>query len=129
MVVEHILEMNMMPRFFDDALRGRLTSGAMMIVGPISASFFVQGLRTLLVNLPPMAGGQNSNLPIDRIMNALGSVSNDQNFVLTVAGSNWSKGAVSPSLPDNMSAGTTILNKFNAALSFSAEFRYLPLEQ
>ncbi|KAI9146923.1 putative class V chitinase [Paramyrothecium foliicola] len=87
-------KMNMMPRFFEDVVCGRLRLGAMMRVGPISVSFFVQGLRTPLVNPPPMVGGQNSNIPIDRIINALGSVLNDQNFILTVAGLNWSKGAV-----------------------------------
>ncbi|KAJ5196519.1 hypothetical protein N7449_006998 [Penicillium cf. viridicatum] len=45
----------------------------------------------MLLNAPPMAGGQASSIPLTRVMNALGSRSNDQHFIVLPAGLNGLK--------------------------------------
>jgi hypothetical protein len=67
-----------------------------MASGPISESLVRQTLQQPYpVAPPPMPGGQPSDQPVQRVMNALGSEHNSQNLVLAAGGLNMVKSAVS----------------------------------
>ncbi|KAL6229169.1 hypothetical protein BDW75DRAFT_235411 [Aspergillus navahoensis] len=48
----------------------------------------------VLVNPPPMKGGQQSNIPLVRIINTLGSTKNNEGFVLLLESINGAKGKI-----------------------------------
>jgi hypothetical protein len=82
-VVEHVPELQTVADFVRDAHNGVVPSGSAPVYPPLSADFIRQGLDApILRNPPPMRGGAQSDRPIVRMMNALGSTSNDRGFVL-----------------------------------------------
>lgn len=93
--VEHIIEMNTISRFFTHALAGTLPSGRPMRSGRISDSLVRRTLQGRYSTMPPqMPGGGNSDNPIQRIFNAIGSQANNQHMVITSGGLNMAKSAV-----------------------------------
>jgi hypothetical protein len=82
-VVEHVPELRTVADFIQDAHNGALRSGSAPVYPSLSANFIRQGLDApILRNPPPMRGGAQSDRPIVRMMNALGSTRNDGGFVL-----------------------------------------------
>ncbi|KAK2739878.1 Killer toxin subunits alpha/beta 4 [Colletotrichum kahawae] len=92
--LEHIIEMNTISRFFTHALAGTLPSGRPMRSGRISDSLVRRTLQGRYSTMPPqMPGGGNSDNPIQRIFNAIGSQANNQHMVITSGGLNMAKSA------------------------------------
>ncbi|KAH7134336.1 hypothetical protein EDB81DRAFT_949670 [Dactylonectria macrodidyma] len=93
---EHPLDKSMMKLFFKDAGMGRLRSGARSLYGPVPIEFF-EGILTIGANhfgWPEILGNpdyDDGNL-FSRLMECLGSQTNDMNFVVTVGELNWVKG-------------------------------------
>ncbi|KAJ5869329.1 CAZyme family GH18 [Penicillium solitum] len=73
--IEHVVELNTPAFFLRDAARGIIPSGTTtMLGGGLSATFVRQALfRPILNNPPVMTGGDQSLVPIERVMQALGS--------------------------------------------------------
>lgn len=72
---EHILEMQTMAFFFTHAAKDSSCQ--------VDCDFFLNGFRRPIVsNQPTVPGGFQSSYPSERIMDALGSEQNRQNFVL-----------------------------------------------
>ncbi|KAM5470007.1 hypothetical protein MferCBS49748_002771, partial [Microsporum ferrugineum] len=89
---EHILEIQTITLFFEYASQGKFIY-SMGTYDPIPCEFFVE-LGTFLHNErdpPSFPGGYQSPVPNDRIMDALGSTSNDGNFWLLQEGINGMK--------------------------------------
>ncbi|KAF7137044.1 hypothetical protein CNMCM5793_006895 [Aspergillus hiratsukae] len=87
--VEHELELNTIRQFMRDAARGVLPSGAVARTRRIAVSFFIQAMTApILNNPPPMIGGDQSYIPIIRVMNALGSTRNNAHLVFLLNGLN-----------------------------------------
>ncbi|KAH1913703.1 hypothetical protein KXW47_005080 [Aspergillus fumigatus] len=87
--VEHELELNTIRQFVEDAANGVLPSGAVARTRRISVTFFIQAMTApILNNPPPMIGGDQSYIPIVRIMNALGSKRNNAHLVFLLNGLN-----------------------------------------
>jgi hypothetical protein len=78
----------------------------------------------VLVNPPPMKGGQQSNVPLVRIMNALGSTKNNEGFVLLLESINGAKGKVQASTsPFSLETlYKTQLNRPNRAQMWNGEY-------
>ncbi|RYP65975.1 hypothetical protein DL771_008022 [Monosporascus sp. 5C6A] len=95
--IEHLFDGNLMGRFMSDAASGRLRSGAVARTGPVSISFFRQA-RTmpLLPGAPPLPGGADHPRLYDRVMDCLGSYTNQATFV----GAHADINAVKPNAPD-----------------------------
>lgn len=80
----------------EDAANGVLPSGAVARTRRISVTFFIQAMTApILNNPPPMIGGDQSYIPIVRIMNALGSKRNNAHLVFLLNGLNKIKVNVS----------------------------------
>ncbi|GME48568.1 hypothetical protein CNMCM5793_006895 [Neofusicoccum parvum] len=94
---EHIVEINSIPAFFGFAGAGTLPSGGQMTVGRIAANFFTNTMNALYGTNPAppaMVGGTQELNPGRRIMNAVGSNSNDAHFVLAQSGFNRMKSSI-----------------------------------
>lgn len=79
-----------------DATNGVLPSGAVARTRHISVTFFIQAMQApILNNPPPMIGGDQSYIPIVRVMNAMGSKSNNAHFSFFLNGLNNMKMHVS----------------------------------
>lgn len=82
-LVEHVVELFTPIKFLRDVTLGRLHSSSPMSLGRISATFVRQALMAPVFNNPPvMPGSDQSIVPIERIMQALGSTRNRQDFKL-----------------------------------------------
>ncbi|KAI2787836.1 hypothetical protein POX_f08214 [Penicillium oxalicum] len=82
-LVEHVVELFTPIKFLRDVTLGRLHSSSPMSLGRISATFVRQALMAPVFNNPPvMPGSDQSIAPIERIMQALGSTRNRQDFKL-----------------------------------------------
>lgn len=105
-VVEHVPELQTVPDFVEDSSSGQLPSDKLPehqlpAVGPeytrLSQRFIMDGLgNPILTNPPHMLGGKESDVPIRRMMNAVGSTRNDAGFVLFDAKLNLYKKLVCP---------------------------------
>jgi hypothetical protein len=95
-LVEHVVELNTPAFFLRDAARGIIPSGTTtMLGGGLSATFVRQALfRPILNNPPVMTGGDQSLVPIERVMQALGSVNNRAEFTLMLTKLNGLKSRV-----------------------------------
>ncbi|KAF5227461.1 hypothetical protein FAUST_11765 [Fusarium austroamericanum] len=92
---EHEIEGNTIARFFTHALAGTLPSGRRMTTPRLSPSLVDRTLIGRFTTMPPpMVGGANSDSPMDRIFNALGSTTNTQHAVFVQAGINLVKTAL-----------------------------------
>ncbi|KAK6700738.1 hypothetical protein SNK04_010675 [Fusarium graminearum] len=92
---EHEIEGNTIARFFTHALAGTLPSGRRMTTPLLSPSLVDRTLIGRFTTMPPpMVGGANSDSPMDRIFNALGSTTNTQHAVFVQAGINLVKTAL-----------------------------------
>lgn len=92
--MEHVVELNTIRDSFRDALNGVLPSRSDPRNLPLDNDY-LQALSTpMLLNAPPMAGGQASSTPLVRIMNALGSNRNDQDFLVLISALNGLKSRV-----------------------------------
>ncbi|CAG8905445.1 unnamed protein product [Penicillium egyptiacum] len=89
--VEHYIELNTPQTFLRDAYAGTLPSGAQPR-NPALPRAYIEALNTpMLLNAPPMIGGAASSTPLTRVMNALGSRTNDQHFLVLIAALNGLK--------------------------------------
>ncbi|KAI2789668.1 hypothetical protein POX_d05163 [Penicillium oxalicum] len=89
--VEHSVELNTIQMFLRDASRGTLPTTAHPRNLPLPDDY-TQALNTpMLLNAPPMAGGQASSTPLVRMMNALGSRRNGQDFLVLIQALNGLK--------------------------------------
>ncbi|KAL4966223.1 uncharacterized protein BDV14DRAFT_199024 [Aspergillus stella-maris] len=89
--IEHIPELQTFPDFLEQSSVGSLPSDDLSEdqrpapssdYTTLSEDFITRGLMgPILTNPGPMAGGRQSRVPIDRIMNAFGTTSNDAGFV------------------------------------------------
>lgn len=92
--MEHLLELNTIQEFLDDAAEGTLPSAAHPRNLPLPDAY-VEALNTpMLLDAPPMAGGRASATPLRRNMNALGSNRNDQDFIVLILALNGLKSRV-----------------------------------
>ncbi|KAL6401421.1 hypothetical protein AUP68_15291 [Ilyonectria robusta] len=93
---EHPIEKTIMKQFFLDAAMGRLWSGAKSLYGPIAIEFFEEILvlganSDMWPKIPGNPDFDNRNL-FSRMMECLGSQTNDINFVITTSDLNQVKG-------------------------------------
>ncbi|KAM0313290.1 hypothetical protein ACHAPQ_012074 [Fusarium lateritium] len=92
---EHIIEGNTIARFFTHAMAGTLPSGRRMRSPALSVGLVTRTLIGRYTTMPPpMAGGGNSDSPIRRIFNALGSTINTQHATIVQGGINLVKTAL-----------------------------------
>ncbi|KAL5042120.1 hypothetical protein BDW71DRAFT_211510 [Aspergillus fruticulosus] len=85
--IEHQLEMNTIGQYAEHATNRKLPSGK-----PVPANLAALPVKyvrdhlnnKVLANPPPMKGGERSSIPLVRIMNALGSKTNDGDFTMLV---------------------------------------------
>ncbi|CAN9177922.1 unnamed protein product [Alternaria alternata] len=93
--VEHTFDGNVMTLFMEDAANGRLRSGAIAQTAAVPATFFRQ-VRTLPMDVstgaPPLPGGADYVRLFDRVMESLGSRTNEAYFVLAHRDINRVKG-------------------------------------
>ncbi|KAH6957703.1 hypothetical protein BKA56DRAFT_562252 [Ilyonectria sp. MPI-CAGE-AT-0026] len=95
---EHPIEKTIMKQFFLDAAMGTLWSGAKSLYGPIAIEFFEEILvlgadSDMWPKIPGNPDFDNRNL-FSRMMECLGSQTNDINFVITTSDLNQVKGKV-----------------------------------
>ncbi|KAL6229036.1 hypothetical protein BDW75DRAFT_235499 [Aspergillus navahoensis] len=85
--VEHQLEMNMVGQYVEHATNGELPSGkpAPANLAALPVKYVRDHLTNkVLANPPPMKGGEQSSVPLVRIMNTLGSKTNNGDFTMLV---------------------------------------------
>lgn len=93
--VEHINELTTPGRFLRDAFHGVLPSGGQATQrANVGMDFFDMWRRNWMVNVPPLPGGFNSQVPNMRVFEALGSTTNSWLFVLLVKALNGLKSRV-----------------------------------
>jgi hypothetical protein len=84
-LAEHIVEMNTLPRFFDDSAHGRLQSGRSPTAAAVDSRFYLNAFRQtdfLPANVAALPGGYNSRIIGLRVPEILGSSTNRATFVL-----------------------------------------------
>ncbi|KAL4775859.1 hypothetical protein BDW60DRAFT_225034 [Aspergillus nidulans var. acristatus] len=95
--IEHKIEMKQVGIWIDSGNNRKLPSGKPVPADlpALPLDYVKNHLREpVLVNPPPMKGGQQSNVPLVRIMNALGSTKNNEGFVLLLESINGAKGKI-----------------------------------
>lgn len=102
-IAEHILELQTLKMWYEDASNGLLSDGTSNPAGPIVAQFFENtvinlDVRLLQTNTPGLASGGAALWKVEeRLFNALGSTPNDKVFVLAEDDINCYKTPVSVS--------------------------------
>jgi hypothetical protein len=102
-IAEHIVEIQLIGQFFEDATRGSLVSGNTPNFQRVDCGAFTStrgnniiNSKTALKGVPAQPAGQSkSAVPIRRIMAALGNNKNQANFYLLQQEINGMKGRVS----------------------------------
>ncbi|KAL2695054.1 hypothetical protein AAEP93_004177 [Penicillium crustosum] len=88
---EYYIELNTIQGFLRNGYAGRLSTGGQPRNSALPRPF-LEALNTPMLRVaPPMAGGEASSTPLVRVMNALGSRSNEQNFMVLLQGLNLIK--------------------------------------
>lgn len=114
---EHIIELKLIPLFFEYATKGVLPSGKRSQVAPIDCKFFLPMSmggddvlnQEIIEDAPPSLAGIIAKRPEARIMNALGSNWNKANFYLLENTVNGMKKNVSSDTGPDMYAGASLL--------------------
>jgi hypothetical protein len=84
LIVEHTFDSNVMSIFMEDAANGRLRSGAVAQTAAVPATFFRQVLTLPMdvsTGAPPLPGGADYVRLFDRVMESLGSRTNEAYYV------------------------------------------------
>ncbi|KAJ5189079.1 hypothetical protein N7491_005402 [Penicillium cf. griseofulvum] len=89
--VEHYIELNTPQEFLRNAFRGILQSGEQPRNPALPRAYIEAPNTPMLRNAPPMIGGVASSTPLVRVMNALGSRTNDQHFLVLLSALNGVK--------------------------------------
>lgn len=105
LLAEHVLELQVIPQFFESITAGNLMSGSLIHYTPVPCEFFATAGQTpgglgainlpFLVNWPASPIGQSIDpTPAERIMYALGATRNVADFYLLQSELNRVKSSV-----------------------------------